>query len=64
MSALTRRILPQPARAEQSYAWWRHGGWLGQGQDNERFAGHGADIVMKAYNLDAGDLLTISCMSG
>ena len=32
-------------------------GWLGQRQDNERFAGHGADVVMKTHNLDSGDLL-------
>jgi hypothetical protein len=32
-------------------------GWLGQGEDNERFAGHGADVVVQAHHLDAGDVL-------
>jgi hypothetical protein len=32
-------------------------GGLGQGQDDERFAGHGADVVVQAHHLDAGDLL-------
>src|ERR1700733_9105172 len=32
-------------------------GWLGQGDDNKRFTGHGADVVMKTHNLDSGDLL-------
>jgi len=32
-------------------------GWLGQGQDNERFASHGADVVVQAHHLDAGDVL-------
>jgi hypothetical protein len=32
-------------------------GRLGQGQDHERFAGHGADVVVQAHHVDAGDLL-------
>ncbi len=32
-------------------------GWLGQGQDNERFAGHRADVVVQAHHLDVGDIL-------
>ena len=32
-------------------------GWLGQGQDNECFAGHGADVVVEAHHLDASDVL-------
>jgi len=32
-------------------------GGLGQRQDNERFAGHGADVVVQAHHLGAGGLL-------
>jgi hypothetical protein len=32
-------------------------GRLGRGQDNECLAGHCADVVMQAHQLDAGDFL-------
>jgi hypothetical protein len=32
-------------------------GWLGQGQDYKRFAGHRADVVVQAHDLNSGDLL-------
>ncbi len=32
-------------------------GWLGQGEDNKRFAGYRADVVVQTHHLDLGDIL-------
>jgi hypothetical protein len=57
-------LLPWPrpstssrSRARLSFLRLAVRGWLGQGQDNERFAGHGADVVVQAHYLDSGDPL-------
>ena len=39
-------------------------GRLGQGEEHDLLAGYGADIVVQAQHLDAGDLRTITSMSG
>ena len=50
-------VAPPRSRARLCFLRLAVRGWLGQGQDNERFAGHGADVVMQAHHLDSGDLL-------
>jgi hypothetical protein len=50
-------IFSPRSRARLSFLCFAVREWLGQCQDNERFAGHGADVVVQAHYLDAGDLL-------